>query len=38
MEMIKEEEKIEQGDSGLREQIEENDDKMGNMIDPDYKL
>jgi len=37
METIEEEE-IEQGDSGLREWTEEDDDKMGNMVDPDYEL
>ena len=38
IEMIEEEEEFEQGDSGLREWTEDDDDKMGNMVDPDYKL
>jgi len=37
METIEEEE-IEQGDLGLREWVEENDNKMGNIVDPDYEL
>jgi len=38
METIEKEEEIEQGDSGLREWTEEDDDKMGNIVDPDYEL
>ena len=39
METIKEkEEKIEQENSGIREQTEEEDDKIGNMVDPYYEL
>jgi len=38
METIEEEEETEQGDSGLREWMEEDDDKMGNMVDPEYEL
>ena len=39
MEIIKEEEKeIEQENLGLRELTEEDDDKMGNIGDPYYKL
>jgi len=36
--MILEEEEIEKGKSGVREWTEEDDDKMGNMVDPYYKL
>jgi len=38
METIEEEEEIKQEDSGLREWIEEDDNEMGNIIDPDYEL
>ena len=39
MEMIKEEEEeIEQENSGIREWTEEDDDEVGNMVDPYYKL
>jgi len=38
MEIIKEKEEIEQGDSGLREWTKDDDDKMGNMVNPEYKL
>ena len=38
IETIKEEEEIEQGNSGLRKQTEEDDNKMGNMVDLDYEL
>ena len=38
METIIEEEKIREESSGVREQIEEDDDEMGNMMDPCYKL
>jgi len=38
MEIIREEEEIEQDKSEIREWTEENDDKMGNMVDPYYEL
>ena len=38
METIKEEEEIEQESSGLKEWTEDDDDKMGNIYDPYYKL
>ena len=39
METIKEkEEEIEQGNSGIKEQTEEDDNDMGNISDPYYKL
>jgi len=39
LEIVREEkEEIEQENSGLREWTEEEDDKMGNMVDPYYKL
>jgi len=39
METIKEkEEKIEQENSGIREWTEEEDDKIGNIVDPYYEL
>jgi len=38
METIKEEEEIEQGNSGLKEWTEKDDDEMGNMVDLDYEL
>ena len=36
--MIEEKEEIKQGDSELRKWTEDDDDKMGNMVDPEYKL
>ena len=36
--MIPEEEEIEEEKLGVREQTEEDDDKMGNMADPYYEL
>ena len=38
MKTIPEEEEIEEEKSGVREQTEEDDDKMGNMADPYYEL
>jgi len=38
IETITEEEEIKEENSGVREWTEEDDDKMGNMIDPYYKL
>ena len=38
MEMIKEEEEIKQEDLGLREWMENNEDKISNMVDPYYEL
>jgi len=38
METIEEEEETRQGDSGLREWMEENNDEIGNMVDPEYEL
>jgi len=39
MEMIEEEEEeIEQENSGIREWTEEDDDEVGNIVDPYYKL
>ena len=38
METIKEEEEIKQKSSGLREWTEVDDNKMGNICDPYYKL
>jgi len=38
LETIEEKEEIEQENSGLREWIEEDNDEMGNMVDPYYKL
>ena len=39
MEMIEEEEeKIEQENSGIREWTEEDDDEVGNIVDPYYEL
>ena len=35
--MIKEKEEIEQGNLGIRKWIDE-DNEMGNMVDPYYKL
>ena len=37
LEIIKEEEEIEQGNSGIRDQTDK-DDKMGNIADPYYEL
>ena len=37
LETIKEEEEIEQGNSGIKEQTDE-DDKIGNIADPYYEL
>jgi len=38
LETIEEKEEIERENSGLREWIEEDNDEMGNMVDPYYKL
>jgi len=38
MKMILEEKDIEKEKSGVREWTEENDEEMGNMVDPYYKL
>ena len=39
MEIIKEEEEeIEQENSGIREWTEEDDDEVGNIVDPYYEL
>jgi len=38
METIKEKEEIEQEKSGVREWMEEDNDEMGNMVDPYYEL
>jgi len=38
MEMIKEEEEIKQEDLELREWMENNEDKISNMVDPYYEL
>jgi len=39
METIKEEEEeIEQGNSGIKEWTEEDNDEIGNIVDPYYKL
>jgi len=38
MKMIPEEEEIEREKSGVREWTEEDDNEMGNMVDPYYKL
>ena len=38
MKMIPEEEEIEEEESGVREWTEEDDDEMGNMVDPHYEL
>jgi len=38
METIIEEEEIKEENSGVREWTEEDDNKMGNMMDPCYKL
>ena len=36
--MIEEKKEIEQENSGLREQTEEDNNKIGNMVDPLYEL
>jgi len=38
MKTILEEEEIDEEKSGVREWMEEDDDKMGNMMDPCYEL
>jgi len=38
MEMIMEEEEIEEENSGVREWTEEDNNEMGNIVDPYYKL
>jgi len=38
METIVEEEKIKEENSQVKEWMEEDDDKMGNMMDPCYEL
>ena len=38
MKTILEEEEIEEEKSGVREQTEEDNDEMGNMVDPCYEL
>jgi len=38
MKTILEEEEIEEEKSGVREWTEEDDDRMGNMVDPYYEL
>jgi len=38
MEMIEKEEEIEEEKSEVREWTEEDDEKMGNMVDPYYEL
>jgi len=38
MKIITEEEEVEEEKSGVREWIEEDNNKMGNMVDPYYKL
>ena len=38
METIEEEEEVEEEKSGVREWTEEDDDEIGNMIDPYYEL
>jgi len=38
IETIEEEEEFRQEDSGLREWTEDDDDEMGNMVDPEYEL
>ena len=38
IETIAEEEEIKEENSGVKEWTEENDDKIGNMIDPYYEL
>ena len=36
--MIDKKEEIKQENSGIREQTEEDNDEMGNIVDPYYKL
>ena len=38
MKIIKEEQKIEQENLGIREQTEEDNNKIGNICDPYYEL
>ena len=38
MKIIEVEEEIKQRDSGLKKWTEEDDDKISNMVDPDYEL
>ena len=38
MTTILEDEEIEEEKSEIREWMEEDDDKMGNMVDPEYEL
>ena len=38
MEIIEEKKKIQQENLGLREQTEEDNNKIGNMVDPLYEL
>jgi len=38
MKMIPEKEEIEEENSGIREWTEEDNDEMGNMVDPYYEL
>jgi len=38
MKTIPEEEEIQEKNSGVREWTEEDEDKMGNMVDPYYEL
>jgi len=38
MKMITEEEEIEEEKSGVRKWTEDNDNEMGNIVDPYYKL
>ena len=38
MKTILEEEEIKEEKSGVREQTEEDEDEMGNMVDPYYEL
>jgi len=38
METIEEEEEVEEEKSGVREWTKEDDDEIGNMIDPYYEL
>jgi len=38
MKTIPEEEEIKEGESGVREWMEEDNDKMGNMVDLYYEL
>jgi len=38
MKTIPEEEEIKEGESGVREWTEENNNEMGNVVDPYYEL